>query len=30
MQLLKRMLLLTWLVMLPASVYAQQATITGE
>lgn len=29
MQLLKRMLLLTWLVMLPASVYAQQATITG-
>src|SRR6476661_1263649 len=26
---LKRMLLLTWLVMLPASVYAQQATITG-
>src|SRR5262245_43092716 len=29
MQLLKRMLLLTWLVMLPASAYAQQATITG-
>ena len=29
MQLLKRMLFLTWLVMLPASVYAQQATITG-
>jgi Carboxypeptidase regulatory-like domain len=29
MQLLKRMLLLTWLVILPASAYAQQATITG-